>query len=106
MTLVYTEDDHAIVYLGGAGIKQQLSTHFGLRADARLHVYKASMITSSTWSPSSWQPSACRLHHHDRRASVQRTWSAEWSAVRKRGCVRRVGSAGADIHNSRLFYRF
>jgi hypothetical protein len=40
----YTEDDHATIYLAGAGIKQQVSKRFGIRADARVHVFKTSLI--------------------------------------------------------------
>jgi hypothetical protein len=44
VSLSYTEDDHAIVYMGGAGIKQQVSKRFGVRADGRVHLYKMSTI--------------------------------------------------------------
>jgi hypothetical protein len=49
--LSYVEDDHTPVYLGGAGIKQQLSPHFGFRIDGRVHVYKVSTISMVDVTP-------------------------------------------------------
>jgi hypothetical protein len=44
VTLSYTESSHSLVYVGGAGVKHMLSTRIGLRVDARVHVYKNSIV--------------------------------------------------------------
>ncbi len=51
VTVSYTEDDHATVYIVGAGIKQQVSKRFGIRADARVHAFKASLVNVVTAGP-------------------------------------------------------
>ena len=48
----YSEDDHATVYLAGAGIKQLVTKRFGIRADARVHVYKTSVVNVVDVGPS------------------------------------------------------
>ena len=48
----YSEEDHSIVYMGGAGVKQQVSTHWGIRGDARVHMYKNSIVNTVDVSPS------------------------------------------------------
>jgi hypothetical protein len=41
----YDEDAHSIVGLGGAGLRQSLSRHFGIRFDVRAHVYQNSGLS-------------------------------------------------------------
>jgi hypothetical protein len=52
VALEYTEDDHSVVYLGGIGLKQQVSQHFGLRVDGRVHLYQSSVINLVDVTPS------------------------------------------------------
>jgi hypothetical protein len=52
VSLSYTEDDHSIVYMGGAGIKQQVSKRFGVRVDGRVRLYKMSTVNLVDVAPS------------------------------------------------------
>ena len=54
----YGEDPHSIVGLGGAGVRQSLSRHAGLRFDVRAHAYKNSTVSIVDVAPARFAGSA------------------------------------------------